>query len=291
MAQAAVDQAAARSCEQARANLAGAALTAPYGGRGRRPRRPPSGSRWAAGWPWSPWWTPARCASTWWWTRRTWPRCSPGRTVNLTFDALPGQRVPGTVAVVAPTAPSPRAWSTTRCRSRSTRPRRRASAPGMTATAQIVTAAARTTSCSVPNRALRTQGRTRTVEVLEADGKTSTRPGADRPGQRPDDRGPGRAAAGRPGGHPGHHHGRRQRPRPRPRRRRPGGPGGPGGGPVIVQRPGGGGRRRPQLARGSRKRGTPHHDRPAAAHDHPEPTTGTADHRRRRAAGRPHRRT
>jgi HlyD family secretion protein len=165
-------------------------------------------------------------------------KVQPGQTVNLTFEALQGQRVPGTVAVVAPTGTITQGVVNYSVQIQVDPAQAQGVRPGMTATAQVVTQS-KDNVVSVPNRALRTQGRTRTVEVLEADGKTSTRQvqtglandqmtevlGGLQPGDRvvipattaaANARVPGLGAAVPAG---------------------PGGPGGPGG-PVVVQRGG-----------------------------------------------------
>jgi hypothetical protein len=104
--------------------------------------------------------------------------------------------------------------------------------PGMTATASIVTAS-KDNVVVAPNRAIKTQGRNKTVDVVDADGKTQTRPvqtglandqlteivGGLQPGDRVVIPSTGTAAP------------------------RIGGPGGgfggpPGGGPVFIQRGG-----------------------------------------------------
>jgi HlyD family secretion protein len=240
VAQAAVDTAGAQ-LEQARANLAGAVLTAPY-----------SGAVAAVGAAVGEQVGSGVAVVTLVDTRQVRvdvvvdetdvAKVQPGQTVNLTFEALQGQRVPGTVAVVAPTGTVTQGVVNYSVQIQVDPAQAQGVRPGMTATAQVVTQS-KDNVVSVPNRALRTQGRTRTVEVLEADGKTSTRQvqtglandqmtevlGGLQPGDRvvipatttaaANARVPGLGAAVPAG---------------------PGGPGGPGG-PVIVQRPAGGG--------------------------------------------------
>ena len=100
-----------------------------------------------------------------------------GQTVNVTFEALPGQTLTGRVAMVAPVAtvqqgvvnyPVQIAVEPERAQAVGVR-------PGMTAAARIVTQQ-RENTVVVPNRALRSVGRNRTAEVLQADGKTEQRP-------------------------------------------------------------------------------------------------------------------
>ncbi|HEU5314838.1 MAG TPA: efflux RND transporter periplasmic adaptor subunit, partial [Chloroflexota bacterium] len=99
-----------------------------------------------------------------------------GQTVNVTLEAIPGQRLAGRVAMVAPVAtvqqgvvnyPVQIAVDPAQALAAGVR-------PGMTATAQVVTQA-RDNTVVVPNRAVRTQGRNRMVEVQVADGKTEQR--------------------------------------------------------------------------------------------------------------------
>jgi RND family efflux transporter MFP subunit len=172
VAQAAVDTAGAQ-LEQARANLAGAVLTAPY-----------SGAVAAVGAAVGEQVGSGVAVVTLVDTRQVRvdvvvdetdvAKVQPGQTVNLTFEALQGQRVPGTVAVVAPTGTVTQGVVNYSVQIQVDPAQAQGVRPGMTATAQVVTQS-KDNVVSVPNRALRTQGRTRTVEVLEADGKTSTR--------------------------------------------------------------------------------------------------------------------
>jgi HlyD family secretion protein len=172
IAQAAVDQAAGQ-LEQARANLAAAVLTAPYDGTvsalgGAVGEQVGSGV----------------ALVTLVDTRQVRvdvvvdetdiAKIQPGQAVNLTLDALPGQRIPGAVAVIAPVGTVTQGVVNYSVQIQVDRSRAQGIRPGMTASAQIVTES-KEDVVAVPNRALRTQGRTRTVEVLDADGKTSTR--------------------------------------------------------------------------------------------------------------------
>ncbi|MGH2368003.1 MAG: efflux RND transporter periplasmic adaptor subunit, partial [Chloroflexota bacterium] len=106
-----------------------------------------------------------------------------GQQATVTFEALPDQRVPGRVIVVAPTATvqqgvvnyTVQIQVDPSLRSGEAPAQAGGVRPGMTATASIVTAS-KEDVLLVPNRSLRTQGRTRTVEVLEPDGTTASRP-------------------------------------------------------------------------------------------------------------------
>ena len=103
-------------------------------------------------------------------------KIQPGQTVNITFEALQGQRLAGRVAMVAPVATVQQGVVNYPVQI-SVDPAQALAAgvrPGMTATAAVVTQA-REDTVVVPNRALKTQGRNRTVEVLLADGKTEQR--------------------------------------------------------------------------------------------------------------------
>ena len=100
-----------------------------------------------------------------------------GQTVNVTFEALPGQTLSGRVAMVAPVAtvqqgvvnyPVQIAVDPAQAQTAGVR-------PGMTASARVVTQQ-RENTVVVPNRAIRTQGRNRLAEVLLPDGKTEQRP-------------------------------------------------------------------------------------------------------------------
>jgi multidrug efflux pump subunit AcrA (membrane-fusion protein) len=94
---------------------------------------------------------------------------------TLTFEALTGQRLNGRVAVIAPTGTVQQGVVNYQVQIQVDPAQARAIRPGMTSTASIVVAS-REDVVVVPNRAIRTQGRNRTVEVLDAEGKTSTRP-------------------------------------------------------------------------------------------------------------------
>ncbi|HVG95548.1 MAG TPA: efflux RND transporter periplasmic adaptor subunit [Chloroflexota bacterium] len=172
IAQAAVDQAAGQ-LEQARANLAGTVLTAPYEGTvsalgGAVGEQVGSGV----------------ALVTLVDTRQVRvdvvvdetdiAKIQPGQVVNLTLEALPGQRIPGAVAVIAPVGTVTQGVVNYSVQIQVDPSRARGIRPGMTASAQIITES-KEDVVSVPNRALRTQGRTRTVEVLDAEGKTAPR--------------------------------------------------------------------------------------------------------------------
>ena len=99
-----------------------------------------------------------------------------GQSVNVTFEALPGQTLPGHVAMVAPVAtvqqgvvnyPVQISVDPERAQALGVR-------PGMTAAARVVTQQ-RQSTVVVPNRAVRTVGRNRVVDVLVAEGKTEQR--------------------------------------------------------------------------------------------------------------------
>ena len=102
-------------------------------------------------------------------------KVQPGQKATLTFEALPGQQFEGTVAVVAPTATVQQGVVNYTVQIQLDPAKAQGVRPGMTATAQIVTAS-KDNAVLVPNRAIRTQGRTKTVDVLEPDGSTQTRP-------------------------------------------------------------------------------------------------------------------
>ena len=101
-------------------------------------------------------------------------KVQPGQQAALTFEALPNQRFEGRVAVVAPTATVQQGVVNYSVQIQIDPARAQGIRPGMTATAQIETAS-RDNATLVPNRAVRTQGRNRTVDVLDAEGKTETR--------------------------------------------------------------------------------------------------------------------
>ncbi len=103
-------------------------------------------------------------------------RVKAGQPVALTFDALPGKQVSGTVSVVAPVSTTTNGVVNYSVEI-SLDPQQAQAAgvrPGMTATASIVTES-HPNVVEVPNRAIKTQGRTKTVQVLDASGKTETR--------------------------------------------------------------------------------------------------------------------
>jgi HlyD family secretion protein len=101
-------------------------------------------------------------------------KIQPGQQVSLTFEALPGRQVPGTVAVIAPVATVQQGVVNYPVQIEVDPAQAPGIRPGMTATASITTAR-KDNAVLVPNRALRTQGRNRIVEVMDADGKMATR--------------------------------------------------------------------------------------------------------------------
>jgi HlyD family secretion protein len=171
VAQAAVDQAQAQ-LKQAEINLSGAVLTAPYAGvvaalganRGEHVG-------------------PGTAVVTLVDTSRTRvdvvvdepdvAEVQPGQPVTLTLDALPGRRIAGQVAVVAPVASVHNGVVNYTVQLQLDPSQAAGIRPGMTATAAIVTTR-KEDVVLVPSRALRTQGQGRTVEVLAADGQTTT---------------------------------------------------------------------------------------------------------------------
>jgi RND family efflux transporter MFP subunit len=100
----------------------------------------------------------------------------PGQPATLTLDALPNQRVNGTVSVIAPTATTTNGVVTYTVQIQLDPQQAQAAGvrPGMTASASIVTQS-RPNVVVAPNRAIKTQGQTKTVLVLDAEGKTETR--------------------------------------------------------------------------------------------------------------------
>jgi RND family efflux transporter MFP subunit len=102
-------------------------------------------------------------------------KVQPGQSVTLTFEALPGQRVQGRVAVIAPVATVQQGVVNYPVQIQVDPAQAAQVRPGMTSTATIVTER-KADVVVVPNRALRTQGRARTVEVMGADGKAEPRP-------------------------------------------------------------------------------------------------------------------
>jgi HlyD family secretion protein len=98
----------------------------------------------------------------------------PGQPADLTLEALPGRRIPGRVAVVAPVATVQQGVVNYQVQIQVDPAQADGVRPGMTASASIVTES-RENVVVVPNRAVRTQGRNRIVEIWDADGRTSTR--------------------------------------------------------------------------------------------------------------------
>jgi HlyD family secretion protein len=159
------------------------------------------------------------------------------QAVNVTLEALPGQRIPGKISVVSPVGTVTQGVVNYSVQVQLDPAQAQGVRPGMTATAQVVTAQ-KDDAVLAPNRAIKTQGRTRTVEVLDAEGKTQSRPvqvgmandqqseivSGLQPGDKVVIPSTTTAANARvPGLTPGGG---------------PGGPGGPGGGPVFVTRGG-----------------------------------------------------
>ncbi len=173
IAQAAVDQAQTQ-LRQAEANLAGAVLTAPYSGVVAAVGASPGEQVGAS-----------TAVATLVDTRQVRvdvvvdetdvAKVRPGQPATLSFEALAGQRIPGQVTVVAPTATVQNGVVNYSVQIQVDPSQAQGIRSGMTATASIVSAS-KEDAVLAPNRAIRTQGRTRTVEVLEADGKTTTRP-------------------------------------------------------------------------------------------------------------------
>jgi HlyD family secretion protein len=97
----------------------------------------------------------------------------PGQPATLTLDALPGRRIAGQVAVVAPAGTVQNGVVSYTVQVQLDPSHTTGIRSGMTATAAIVTAR-KEDVVLLPSRALRTQGQGRTVEVLEADGQTTT---------------------------------------------------------------------------------------------------------------------
>lgn len=90
--------------------------------------------------------------------------------------ALPGKQVSGTVSVIAPTAATTNGVVTYAVQIQLDPQQAQAAGvrSGMTASASIVTAS-RHGVVEVPNRAIKAQGKTKTVQVLDAGGKTQAR--------------------------------------------------------------------------------------------------------------------
>ncbi|MEJ7664533.1 MAG: hypothetical protein WKG07_35965 [Hymenobacter sp.] len=169
----------------------------------RRRRRPRRAAAWASksasASPSSRWWIRARCGWTWWWTRRDVAKVQPGQPVTLTFEALTGQRIPGAVLVVAPTATVQSGVvnylraDPGRSRPGTGHPARHDGHGGHRQRQQGGRPSWRR-PCSIRHL----QGRARTVEVMDAEGKTTTRPVQTGLDQRAGDRDHQRPAAGRP---------------------------------------------------------------------------------------------
>lgn len=174
VAQAAVEQAQVQ-LEQARANLAGAMLVAPFTGLVAASGAQPGeqvGSNTAVVTLVDP--ISARVDVIV--DETDVAKIQSGQRATITMEALSGQRLNGTVRVVAPTATVQQGVVNYQVQVALDRAQAVAAGvrPGMTATAQIVTAS-KADALVVPNRAVRTQGRARTVEVMVADGKTEQR--------------------------------------------------------------------------------------------------------------------
>jgi macrolide-specific efflux system membrane fusion protein len=99
-----------------------------------------------------------------------------GQPATLTFDALTGQRVSGTVSVIAPTATVTNGVVTYTVQIALDAQQAQAAGvrSGMTTTSSIV-ADSRQDVLVAPNRAIRTQGQTKTVQVVDASGTAETR--------------------------------------------------------------------------------------------------------------------
>ena len=117
------------------------------------PSGPPSGSRWAAGWPLVTLVDTRQVRVDVVVDETDVAKVQPGQTVNLTFDALPGQRIAGTVAVVAPTGTVTQGVVNYPVQIQVDPAQAQGVRPGMTATAQMVTQS-KDNVVSVPNRAL-----------------------------------------------------------------------------------------------------------------------------------------
>jgi len=98
---------------------------------------------------------------------------APGQQAQITFDALPNRRFQGKVIAIAPTGPVQQGVVTYLV-SIEVDARNATLPAGLTASVEIVVSQ-RNGVLLVPNRAIKTQGRQRTVEVL-VDGKPQTRP-------------------------------------------------------------------------------------------------------------------
>jgi macrolide-specific efflux system membrane fusion protein len=102
-------------------------------------------------------------------------KVQPGQDAQITLEALPGQQFNGKVSVVAPTGTVTQGVVNYTVQIQLDPAQAQGIRPGMTATAAIVTAS-KSGVVLVPNRAIRTQGRTKTVQVLDQEGKTQTVP-------------------------------------------------------------------------------------------------------------------
>ena len=100
-------------------------------------------------------------------------KISVGQSVNVSFEALAGQRFPATVKVVAPTA-TVQSGVVSYAVQVQLAPGAAMVRPGMTATA-VITTASREDVIVVPNRAIKTIQRNKTVDVQTAQGKTESR--------------------------------------------------------------------------------------------------------------------
>lgn len=96
-----------------------------------------------------------------------------GKPAQVTFDALPGQRLPGKVVAIGPTA-TVQQGVVSYLVSIAVEAEDVSLPPGLTASASIIFDQ-KDGALMVPNRAVRTEGRNRVVEVLVGD-KTETRP-------------------------------------------------------------------------------------------------------------------
>jgi HlyD family secretion protein len=100
----------------------------------------------------------------------------PGQPATVTLDALPGKSLSGTVSVVSPTATVSNGVVTYTVQIALDAQQAQAAGvrSGMTASAAIVSDS-RQDVVMAPNRAIRTQGQARTVQVLDANGRMETR--------------------------------------------------------------------------------------------------------------------
>ncbi|MER3419993.1 MAG: hypothetical protein C4290_05485 [Chloroflexota bacterium] len=97
-----------------------------------------------------------------------------GQQVLITFDALPGQQFQGQVAVVTPAGTTQQGVVTFPV-TVVFNPRGVTIPTGATATLRIITER-KDNVVAVPSRAIKVQGRTRTVDVILPDGKVESRP-------------------------------------------------------------------------------------------------------------------